>query len=111
MRQNNSKSAAESISHSLKIYDNNEKRLKLSGQGTDAGGGGTREDLARELEKIDRGKEMDEYNLTICALHAMNLTLSSPTELTMGLGGLKRRTSLQLLHSAYNLAQNYRHQR
>ena len=51
---------------------------------------------------------MNEYNWTTCALHALNLTLSSPTEVTLGLGGLGKRTALQLLHSAYNLSQHFK---
>ena len=38
----------------------------------------------------------------------MNLTLSSPTTLAMGDGGLLKRNTLQCLHTAYNLSQQYR---
>ena len=38
--------AAQGVDHALIPYDTENNRLKLSVQGTDAGGGGTRKDLA-----------------------------------------------------------------
>ena len=53
--------------------------MKLSVQGTDAGSGGTRKDLANELEMNDRVANYNEYVYSTCSLHGMNITLSSPT--------------------------------
>ena len=52
--------------------------MTLQGQGTDAGGGATRKDLKRKLADKERVND-DEYNDTTCALHALNMTLESPT--------------------------------
>ena len=105
---NDSVSAAQNIDHSLQLYDTPTNRVTLDNQCTDAGGGGTREDLGRRLATTNRVRNTNEYNISTCSLHALNLTLSSATELTMGPGGLKKQTALQLLHSAYNLSQAYR---
>ena len=51
---------------------------------------------------------MNEYNTSTCTLHELNVKLSSATELTMGSGVILKRTALQLLHSAYNLSQQFR---
>ena len=87
---NDSRSAAESIDHSLEIFDTISHRNKFDSQGTDAGGGGTREELGRKLDGVGRVRDTIEYNISTCTLHAMNLNLSSTTELTMGSGGLKK---------------------
>ena len=81
--------------------------MKISHQCTDAGGGGTRIDLFRKLEEVDRVKNRNEYMHPTCGLHGLNLTLSVPTVLTMGDGGLHKRNALQCLHSAYNLSLQY----
>lgn len=52
-------------------------------------------------------KSREEYVYTTCALYGLNLCLSSPTTKTMGDGGLLKRNALQLLHTAYNLLQQY----
>ena len=54
-----------------------------------------------------RVKDIGELVSTTCTLHAMNLALASPTALTMGDGGLHKRTAIQLLHTAYNLSQQF----
>ena len=38
----------------------------------------------------------------------MNLTLKLPVLLAMGDGGLQKQTAMQVLHTAYNLAQQFR---
>ena len=58
-----------------------------------------------KLVEENRVRDVDEYNISTCTLHAINLNLSSTTELAMGCGGLKERTFLQCLHLAYNLLQ------
>ena len=105
---NDSISAAESIHHSLQMYDAEDKLVSFACQGTDAGGGGTREDLGQKLTEKGRVQNVSKYNVTTCTLHALNLILSSSVLLTLGAGGLKERTALQLLHSCYNLSQSYR---
>ena len=99
--------AAEGVDHAMKPYDHEEETLQFSVQGTDAGGGGTRIDLANKLESCGRVKELTEYIWSTCSLHGMNITLSSPTNLIMGDGGLLKRNALQCLHTAYNLAQQF----
>ena len=99
--------AAEGVDHALKPYDHDREPLKISVQGTDAGGGGTRKDLADKLDSRGRIKDYGEYVWTTCSLHGMNITLSSPTNLIMGDGGLLKRNALQCLHTAYNLAQQF----
>ena len=99
--------AATAIDHALKVYDYPDSRMLFSGHGTDAGGGGTREDLLQKLIAVNRVRNLILYIWTTCALHGLNLCLSSPTTRTMGEGGLLKRTVLQLLHSAYNLSQQY----
>ena len=105
---NDSKSAAENISYILEGYDSENKKIIILNQGSDTGGGGTGKELTNEMEKTGRVRDIMEYNWTTCALYALNLTLSSPTKLTMGPGDLGRRTTLQLLHSVYNLSQSFR---
>ena len=56
---------------------------------------------------MDRVKNESGYMYPTCALHGLNLALSSPTTLTMGDGGLLKRNAIQCLHSAYNLSQQY----
>ena len=103
---NDSKSAAQNIHHSLQLYDSENKPCLLDNQGTDADGGGTREDLGRKLSEEGRVRDDKEYNITTCTLHALNLCLSSAVELTMGQGGLKKgppsRPSIQLISSPSN---------
>ena len=70
--------AAEGVDHALKPYDHDNQLLQFEVQGTDAGGGGTRKDLADKLESRGRVKEYVEYIWSTCALHGLNLTLSSP---------------------------------
>ena len=97
--------AAEGVDHAMKPYDNEEEPLQFSVQGTDGGRGGTRKDLADKLESRGRVKDYAEYVWSTCALHGLNLTLSSPTNSSMCDGGLLKRNALQCLHTAYNLAQ------
>ena len=48
-----------------------------------------------------------DYAHPTCCLHAMNLMLSVPCETLLGTGGLKKRTFLQVLHTAYTLKNLY----
>ena len=105
---NTTEDGADAIDHSLKFFETPTRPLQLNGQGTDAGGGATRVDLKNKLNTRGRITNYDDYFDTTCALHGLNLTLSSPTVLVMGEGGMYKRTALQLLHTAYNLTQQYR---
>ena len=49
---NDSRSAAENINHCLLMYDTENDKIFLVSQGTDVGGGATREDLGRKLEEV-----------------------------------------------------------
>lgn len=53
---NTSRDAAAGINSALTLFDLPGNKLKLSNQCTDAGGGGTRLDLFRKLEEVDRVK-------------------------------------------------------
>ena len=105
---NSSVDGAKGIDSSLNLYDFEEERVQLVSGGTDAGGGATREDLGLKLNERQRVENIGEYIASTCSLHGMNLTLASPTSLTMGDGGFHKRTVMQLLHTAYNLSQQYR---
>ena len=87
---NDSEDAAKGIDHSLMKFDRPRKRVKVSTQGTDAGGGGVGLSLGTNLEAVDRVSNPDEYTITTCTLHAMNLTLKSPVLLVIGDGGLQK---------------------
>ena len=61
--------AATAIDHALKVYDYPDSRMLFSGHGTDAGGGGTREDLLQKLIAVNRVRKfnsvyMDHLRLT-----------------------------------------------
>ena len=87
--RNDSKSSAESVDHTLNIYAEEDRKVNCFNQGTYACGGGTRDELANEFDNQDREKDIIEYNVSTCGICATNLTLSSPTEITMEQGGLK----------------------
>ena len=86
-------------------YDFDDQRVLLSNHGTDVGGGGIRRELFLKICDVNRVMNLLEYIYTTCALHALNICISSPTTLTMGDGRLLKRNALQCLHTAYNLAQ------
>ena len=100
---NTSIDAAEGIDHALKVYDYPDDSILLSNHGTDAGGGGTREDLLRKLHSVNRVHNLNEYIFTTCALHGLNLCLSSPATLTIGDGGLLKRNTIQHITYQCNL--------
>ena len=97
-----SKACAEAVDHSLKKVDLPEERKILSGQNTDAGGGGTGKSFRIELTKVQQVDELHYMDPT-CGIHAHNLTLKNPVSQLFGEGGLNKRNALQLIHSAYNL--------
>ena len=99
--------AADAVDHALQLYDFTDNHVLLSNHGTDSGAGDTQRDLLLKLCDINRVMIIPEYIYTTYALHDLNLYLSSPTTLIMGDGGLLKRNTLQCLHSAYNLSQQY----
>ena len=98
---------AQGVDHALIPYHTKNNRLKLSVQGTDAGGDGTRKDLADKLEMDYRVENYNEYAYSTCSLHGIIITISSPTQLIMSEGSLLKRNALQCMSIAYNLAQQY----
>ena len=97
--------AAKAIDHSLKLFEYlpNNPKLVFSSSTTDAGGGGVSKSLVQSLGLYERASDMQNYTYVTCCLHAMNLMLSVPCETLLGSGGLKKRTFLQVLHTAYTL--------
>ena len=91
------------IDFSFTRLDKTNVRTKVSGQCTDAGGGGVGENLKNELVKVDRVLNPDTYLAPTCSLHGHQLNLSNPTKKLIGDGGLGTQNVLQLLHSLYNL--------
>jgi len=77
---------ADGIKNSLKKFDLPGRQIILAGQHGDAGGGGTKESLCRELKKRN---------------------LSAPTIKCFGNGGLESRNVLQLLFTCWNLIQQF----
>ena len=102
---NASKDAACGIDHSLRVfeYGTDQRRILFSMSMTDAGGGGVGSSLVTNLELRNRAVDNCNYLWGTCVLHAMNLMFSVPVETLMGQGGLKKRTFLQALHTAYSL--------
>ena len=104
-----SEETSEGIHHSLSKLDLPDRPLVLNGQHGDAGGGGTSSSLKDWLAKKNRIIDNDEseYLMTTCTLHGIQLTLSNPILSCFGSGGLEKRNILQMLHSAWNLQQQY----
>ena len=104
---NTSSNAAGEVDHAPCLFDTDDHRFVLSNDGTDAGGGWTRMDFGLKLSEIGRVRNIEEYLASTCILHGINLTLASPTLLTMGEGALLRCNLGQVLHTAYNLSRQY----
>ena len=76
---------------------------KLSGQCTDAGGGGVGESLFKELQKVERVLDGSTYLAPTCSLHAHQLNLANPIKKLIGEGALGKQNAMQLMHSLFNL--------
>jgi len=74
--------------------------VKLAGQMTDSGGGGTLESVAKELKAL--GLQNDIYSIGSCTLHLLQLALATPMKKVFGDGGTHNLNVMQLLHSCYN---------
>ena len=69
-----------------------------------------RQDTSRLISEVGRSRSSqneNEYMYPTCALHGLNISLSSPTTLIVGDGGLLKHNAMQLLYYAYNLSQQY----
>ena len=90
---------ADAIDTTLKKLDSNNGLLKvlINDLCTDAGGGGTREGLAVELDKLSRTISLLLLMIVTCVLHAMNRMMQSPYEKFLGSGGVSSRNCMQLL--------------
>ena len=74
---------------------------------TDAGGGGTDEGLARDLRALNRLSPPSFFFGVTCCLHGHSLAFKSPVDKHFLLGGVSKRTVLQLLHAAYALENEF----
>jgi len=102
------KRTAEAIDVSLKKIDPvNGPKTKLNGLSTDAGGGRTSFRCSRELNAISRTMSSAEYFTVTCCLHAHSLSFKCPVEKLFLLGGLKKRTLLQMLYTIYGLQEEF----
>ena len=109
---NTSKDAAIAIDHSLKFFDYYLlDKVKFSSSMMDADGGGVGLSLVTKLNDVGCSKNMLGYIWGTCVLHAMNLMFSAQVETLMGVGGLKKRTLLQMLYTAYFLKNLYQTKR
>ena len=98
-----SKNCADAINFSLSRLDADGFHVLLSGQCTDAGGGGVGQSLFTELKQVNRILDPNNYLLPTCSLCALQLVLSNPIIKCIGTTGLGIQTAPQLLHSLYNL--------
>lgn len=78
-----------------------DKKYRVDGGATDAGGGGTGESLKKEMVKL--GIMPPWACVAFCALHGIQLIFKTPVEKALGFGGLGKRSPLQLLHDYYDL--------
>jgi hypothetical protein len=94
------------IVHALKkvgVHGEEGDRFKLWGSTTVSGGAQTLEQLGNALMEANVGINMLIAN---CGLHNTQLQLSNGTEKYLGLGGLKKRNVMQILHSMYDLKES-----
>ena len=84
------------------------KKIKLSVATSDSGGGGVTFSLYKNLSIKDR--TTSDYLVGRCSIHAIQLALGNPIKKTFGEGGLLKRNMLQLLHTAYNLQNEFEDQ-
>ena len=84
----------------IDILDTDTPKISLYGLSTDVGGGGTGFGLERELLPHNRMVTESERIVVTCSLHAHSLTFQYPVEKLIPLGGNKKCTLLQLLHTS-----------
>ena len=87
---NHTVNAVDTIDHALTLWNTAcEIKVFLHNQYTDAGRGGTHDDLYRKLNPKRRINDtVETYFVATCSLHGLNLTLSVPVEELLGKGGI-----------------------
>eukprot|EP00978_Attheya_sp_CCMP212_P040254 scaffold217766_cov49-Attheya_sp.AAC.2 len=105
---------AKAIRHSLfEFFGDNNARGALWGQCIDSGGGGTGKSFFKCMKVEGLTVEVDQYMISFCTLHCLQLTLGVPVKTILGDGGLLQgkalfnNTAMQLLHGVYNLQDNH----
>ena len=96
----------QALTHSLKRVFPTDIPIKLRGQCTDSGGGGTKDALKRELEKNELTAE--DYLVTTCSLHNLQTCLRNAVVNVLGEGGNDDNGEpvmnvMQMLHGAWNI--------
>jgi hypothetical protein len=80
-------------------------KIQLTGQGSDAGGGGVGKRLYVSLKTKDRTKEY--YLIATCSLHGWQRVLGNAIDAGSGGGGMFKRDVLQMLHTVYQIQGEY----
>lgn len=78
----------------------------LYGTATDSGGGGTLESLYDQMVPLGLCAPEDEYLITNCLIHAVQLQLKNAVCAAFGEGALDKINAMQLLHSVWRLQQS-----
>ena len=94
--------AAMAVQHSLKRMELGET-FKLHGFTSDAGGGGTREGMKAELEKLNLVIEDSLFGT--CALHGLQIILKQACDKCIGIGNMENRNGVQIIHAIYDIQQ------
>ena len=97
---------ADALTHSLQRLLPINLQIKIRGQCTDSGGGGTKFALAKALEQRDIVHET--YLVSTCSLHNLQTCLRNAVVNVLGEGGMNEKNEplmnvMQMLHGAYNL--------
>ena len=97
---------ADALIHSLQRLLPEILQIKIRGQCTDSGGGGTKFALAIALEQ--RGIAHEFYLVATCSLHILQTCLRNAVVNLLGEGGINEKNEpvmnvMQMLHGAYNL--------
>ena len=74
---NSSLEGAAGVDLALKFFDDDDHKQQVDHGGSDGGGGATRQHFGTKLNEKVRVKNIYEYLATTCALHGLNLSLSS----------------------------------
>ena len=102
---------AAEILHSLKRVFPDGHEIKLDGQCTDGGGGGTKHVFAHAM--TEKGLTIDHYLVCICSLHNLQTCLRNILKSVMGEGGVDDngkhvKDAMQMLHGriTYRIGRN-----